>query len=49
MDKLSLAFRYKELIDQGHVKNQGALSRLPGVSEIWVFKVLKELNGGLAD
>jgi len=33
MDKLSLAFRYNELIDQGHVKNQGALSRLPGVSD----------------
>jgi len=33
MDKLSLAFRYKELIDQGHVKNQAALYRLLVVSE----------------
>jgi len=46
MDKLSLAFRYKELIDQGHVKNQAELSRLLGVSEMWVSKVLKELNRG---
>ena len=44
MDKLSLAFRYKELIDQGYVKNQAELSRLLGVSEMWVSKLLKELK-----
>jgi len=36
IDKLSLAFRYKELIDQGYVKNKAELSCLLGVTVMWV-------------
>ena len=49
MDKLSLAFRYKELIDEGYVKNQAELARLLGVSEMWVSKMMKVLRSGRAD
>jgi DNA-binding MarR family transcriptional regulator len=44
MDRLSLAIRYRELIDQGYVKNQSDLARHLGVSRAWITKVMNELK-----
>ena len=46
MDRLSLAIRYRELIDQGYVKNQADLARHLGVSKAWITKVMNELKRG---
>lgn len=44
IDRHSLALMYKELIEQGYVKNQADLARHLGVSRAWITKVLNELN-----
>ncbi len=44
MDRHSLAIRYRELIEQGYVKNQADLARHLGVSRAWVTKVMNELK-----
>jgi hypothetical protein len=44
MDRLSLAIRYRELIDQGYVKDQADLARHVGVSRAWITKVMNELK-----
>jgi hypothetical protein len=46
LDRLSLAIRYSELIEQGHVKNQADLARHLGVSRAWITKVMNELKQG---
>jgi hypothetical protein len=45
IDRLSLAIRYRELIEQGYVKNQADLARHLGVSRAWITKVMNELKG----
>jgi len=42
IDRHSLAIRYRELIDQGYVKNQADLARHLGVSRAWITKVMNE-------
>ncbi len=48
IDRLSLAIRYRELIQQGYVKNQADLARHLGVSRTWITRVMNELKGGRA-
>ena len=48
IDRRSLAIRYRELIDQGCVKNQADLARHLGVSRAWITKVMNELKRGRA-
>jgi hypothetical protein len=44
IDRHSLAIRYRELIDQGYVKNKADLARHLGVTRAWITKVMKELK-----
>ena len=44
IDRLSLAIRYRELIEQGYVKNQADLARHLGVSRAWITKVMNEFK-----
>jgi hypothetical protein len=44
IDRHSLAIRYRELIDQGYVKNKADLARHLGVSRAWITKVMNELK-----
>lgn len=44
LDRKALAERYLELIQNGTVNNQAALSRYLGVSRAWVTKVMNTLK-----
>ncbi len=50
MDRLSIAIRYRELIDQGYVKNQADLARHLGVSRAWIANIwIGNRNGSRSD
>jgi hypothetical protein len=44
MDRRTLAYRYKDLIDQGYFRNKADLARHLGVSRAWITKVMNELK-----
>jgi hypothetical protein len=46
MDRRTLAYRYKDLIDQGYFRNKADLARHLGVSRAWITKVMNELKQG---